>query len=227
MTIRRVTVLAPMTLELDAVVARFGMTEHDGGWASTLGDVQVDARLTTIGMAPAAEVATGAIDGGTDHVMIVGIAGAVRPDLAIGTVIEPAWIEDRRSNERFSTGVPGDSVLSCGDDFITDPDALDALAARRVIALDMESAAVVGVCAGRGVGWTVVRAISDHAGGGLIDPEIFAMTNPDGSADGIAEYLRDHPEQVAVLSQLGHDSGLAAANAADTAFLRLRSLSGV
>ena len=50
-----------------------------------------------------------------------------------------------------------------------------------MLALDMETAAVAKVCGERGVAWSVVRAISDRAGDGTVDAEIFGLSHADGS----------------------------------------------
>jgi adenosylhomocysteine nucleosidase len=109
--------------------------------------------------------------------------------------------------------------LSCGDELITGPDELNAMAARGVVAVDMETAAVAAVCEAAGCPWSVFRGISDYAGEGLVDDAIFAMTRPDGTADPdvIARYLEENPERREVLVRLAHDTHLATEAAAAAA----------
>ncbi len=215
--VERVVVLAPMALELDAVVREFELGVERTG---RVGSVEVFARATDIGMHAAAEATRAAMALAPDHVMIVGIAGGVDPRMAIGTVIDPAIVTDRVERESFATGISGATgELSCGDDFITDRAAIDELRRAGVVALDMESAAVVRECVRAGVAWSVHRAISDRPDDGLVDESIWSMTTADGHADSKAldEYLRADPARRDRLRQLAHDATAAAAAAARAA----------
>ena len=93
------------------------------------------------------------------------------------------------------------------------------MAARGVVAVDMETAAVAAVCVGAQCPWSVFRGISDYAGEGLVDDALFAMTRPDGTADPdvIARYLEANPERKQVLVRLAHDTNLATEAAAAAA----------
>ena len=83
----------------------------------------------------------------------------------------------------------------------------------------MESGGVGVVCERAGVPWSVFRGISDMAADGLVDQDMFAMTNPDGTADhdAITRYLEEHPEKIPVLTQLAHDTDIATEAAAAAA----------
>jgi hypothetical protein len=95
-----------------------------------------------------------------------------------------------------------------------------------VIAVDMETAAAAGVCADAGVPWAVFRSISDYAGEGLVDQSLFAMTNPDGTADvdAITKWLEANPDKLEVLTRLAHDSQLATEAASDAAIRACHAL---
>jgi nucleoside phosphorylase len=208
---RTVALLAPMQHELAPIVRRLSLTERDGVWRGSAGEVEVLALLTTMGMAAGAAAAERAIGLGADHVMVVGIAGGVDTTVSIGDLVEPEVVVDRAGGGEYRPArlrdVEPRGVLSCGDDLIVDPEALAAMAGRGVVAVDMETAAVARVCEAAGRPWSVFRSISDYAGEGLVDDELWAMTRPDGSADpeGMARYLEARPERMQVLARLGHD----------------------
>lgn len=221
----RVGMLAPMQCELQPIVRRLGMEGDGSCYEGRVGDgVEVVAMLTNIGMANGASAARKMLEHGVDHVMVVGIAGGLDEDqLKIGDVIVPETVIGRAMERTFRPTFVGDIVprgtLSCGDDLITDPAALALMAVDGVIAVDMETAAVAEVCEDARVTWSVFRGISDFAGGGLIDGELFALTNPDGSADpaAVAQYLKDNPDRLEVLKQLAKDMEKATEGAAAAA----------
>lgn len=219
----RVAMLAPMTHELDPIVRQIGMEEDGGVHRGTVGDVDIVALLTKIGMPAGAAAAERALELDVDWVMVVGIAGGVDRSLEIGGVVVPEVVVDRATGQSYRPHRIGDieplGVISCGDDLLTDPETLDALGKEGVVAVEMESAAVAAVCEKAETPWSVFRGISDFAADGLVDQEIFAMTKPDGSADEKAmnRYLDAHPERIEILTQLAHDMKLATEAAAAAA----------
>ena len=212
-----------MQPELQPIVRKLGL-EGDGSlYRGRAGAIEVVAMLTTIGMAAGAQAAQRILEHEVDWVMVVGIAGGVDVSVPIGTVIVPEVVIDRATERQFRPGVRGSiaprGTLSCGDELITGPDELNAMAARGVVAVDMETAAVAAVCEAEGCPWSVFRGISDYAGEGLVDDAIFAMTRPDGTADPdvIARYLEENPERREVLVRLAHDTHVATEAAATAA----------
>lgn len=215
--------LAPMEPELAPLVRQFGL-ERDGElYRGRLGEVEIIAMLTTIGMAAGAQAAQRILERDVDWVMVVGVAGGVDHSIEIGSVIVPEVVVDRATGGSFEPSFVGDiaarGTLSCGDDLITDPAAIAEMERSGVVAVDMETAAVAAVCEGAAVPWSVFRGISDFADGGLVDDALFAMTQPDGSADpeAMARYLAENPERLQVLEQLGRDFTLAVEAAAVSA----------
>jgi nucleoside phosphorylase len=224
--------LAPMQPELQPIVRRLGM-EGDGSLyrGRTSDGVEVIAMLTKIGMANGADAARRMLDHDVDHVMVVGIAGGVDPNaLQIGDVIVPEVVVGRAMARSFRPAFVGDiaprGTLSCGDDLISDPEALARMAAEGVVAVDMETAAVAAVCDDARVAWSVFRGISDFAGEGLIDDALFALANPDGTADAarVANYLEAHPDRLPVLKRLADDTRCATEGAAEAAIAACASL---
>ncbi len=210
--------------ELQPIVRRMDLHADGPVYRGRSDGRDVVAMLTTMGMAAAGDATRQLLDLDVDWVMVVGIAGGVDPAVvSIGDVIAPETVVDRARGEVFRPSAGGGSgprgVLSCGDDLITDPPTLAAMGDDGVIAVDMETAAVAAVCEAAGRPWSVYRSISDFAGGGLVDDALFALTRPDGSADGDAlqRYLDEHPERLEALAQLGQDMTVAVEAAADAA----------
>jgi adenosylhomocysteine nucleosidase len=116
--------------------------------------------------------------------------------------------------------------LLTGDDFITDPDHLAALAGEGVTALDMETAAVAAVCEAGGVPWSVVRAISDVAGDqAVVKAMEQGLARPDGSPDvaAAARFLARAPWRVGSLTRLARQAQVAARAAAGEAVRAVES----
>jgi nucleoside phosphorylase len=219
--------LAPMEPELQPLVRHLGLVCDDGDlYRARVDRIEVLALVTTMGMQPGARAAERMLEAGVDRVIVVGVAGGIDPAVVkIGDVVVPATVVDRRTGGAYGPPVsphiePG-GTISCGDDLITDPDRLAELGAAGAVAVDMETAAVAAVCEAAGTPWSAFRGISDYAGDGLVDQELFEATNPDGTADpdAMARYLEAHPEKLEVLTRLGQDLHVAT-DAAATAAIR-------
>src|SRR5690606_32744478 len=113
--------------------------------------------------------------------------GVAHDRVAVGDLLVPATVVDRRTGEAYgppvSPHVEPAGTISCGDELLTDPGTLAAMAAGGVLAVDMETAAVAAVCTAAGVAWSAFRAVSDLAGDPFIDQGFFALANPDGTFD--------------------------------------------
>jgi nucleoside phosphorylase len=229
----RVVVLAPMPLEMDAIVAAFGLqpTSVSNGAPCTGRVGKADVTAIHIGMGPPLTRAatsrlfdTSAPDyAPVDHVMIAGICGGLDPDLPVGTLINPETLVLHETGATYQHAPPGDAPRA-GTLITTEGVSLDAGLSLRFfedgcIAVDMESAAVAEVCSAHDCAWSVYRCISDRHFDGLLDERIIAMTNPDGSGnfDELKRLLDEDPTLAKKLEQLGHDSSLAARLAAEAA----------
>lgn len=188
-----------------------------------LAGVRVTAAVTGMGTSAARRNASALLDRvAADHAMIVGIAGAISPDVAIGELLHPAALMDARSGSTLS--LPGAAskdggILLTTDELITDPEQVAALAERGIVAVDMETFAVAEACEQRCVEWSVFRAISDRAGEPATDTEVLGMVNPDGSAGvrAAARYLLRHPQRIAHLARLAAGTRRATSAAARAA----------
>ena len=229
----RVVVLAPMPLEMQAIVTAFGLTPtSDVENAPCTGRVgNSDVTAIHIGMGPPVTRAaaarlfdeTAAGYEPVDHVMIAGICGGLDPDLEVGTLINPEFLVEHTSGATYRHTPPGDAPLS-GKLITTEGVTLDVAQSLRFfedgcIAVDMESSAVAEVCSAHGCAWSVYRCIGDRHFDGLLDERIIAMANPDGSGnlEEIGKLLAAEPELAKKLERLSHDSALAARLAAEAA----------
>lgn len=166
---RHVVILAPMPLEMKAIVTAFGLspaTETAGGpWTGHVGNSSVTA--IHIGMGPpSTRTATSRLFDDTmpgwvpvDHVMIAGICGGLDPDLDVGTLINPEVIIDSTSGAAYRHTPPGDTPLA-GRLITTEEATLDRQLSQQFfeqgcLGVDMESSAVAEVCEGQGCPWSV------------------------------------------------------------------------
>jgi len=229
---RFVAVLAPLPLELDAVVSAFGLEPIGSDrtlWTGRCGGSIVTARRPGMGPAAARAATARLFDdpppggGNVDHVMVVGICGGLDPALEVGTVLTPGQVVDLASGATYHHHLPGD--LPCSGTLATtevvtfDPGLNRRLAADGVLGIDMETSAVAEVCEGHGCSWSVYRSISDRYVDGLLDPQIVALTGSDGSVDldALTRLLADDPGLAPRLERLGLDAALAARRAAEAA----------
>jgi len=228
--IRHVVVLAPMPLEMSAIVTAFGLARagdaDDAPWTGRIGDSSVTA--LHIGMGPpATRLATSRLFDGADrpvdHVMVAGICGGLDPDLEIGTLINPEFVIDHTSGARYRHVPPGGAPqagnLITTESVILDPEISRGFREDGCLGVDMESAAVAEVCEANGCRWSVYRCISDRIFDGLLDQQVIDLAKPDGSTD-MADFERliaADPDLAAKLEQLGRDATLAARLAAEAA----------
>jgi nucleoside phosphorylase len=231
---RHVVVLAPMPLEMDAIVTAFGLNPtadaKGAPWRGRVGDSDVTA--IHIGMGPpltrvaANRLFDEAGPGGhktVDHVMIAGICGGLDPFIEVGTMVNPEFVVDFTSGVSYRHNPPGNSpqagTLMTTEGVTLDPQLSAQFLQEGCIAVDMETSAVAEVCEAHSCPWSVYRCIGDRHFDGLLDERIIAATNPDGSGNRaeIERLIASDPGLLAKLEQLGHDSTMAARLAAEAA----------
>jgi adenosylhomocysteine nucleosidase len=237
-----VVVLAPMPLEMDAIVAAFELSQNSdingAPWTGHLGGSDVTA--IHIGMGPPlTRVATNRLFDKTepgyrpvDHVMIAGICGGLDPDIAVGTLINPELVCEFTSGTCYRHDPPGDSPQT-GKLMTMEAVTLDSALSKRFfedgcIAVDMETSAVAEVCEAHQCPWSVYRCIGDRHFDGLLDQRIVAATNPDGSGNSaeIERLVASDPDLLAKLTQLSRDTTTAARLAAEAAARACVQLAG-
>ena len=214
--------LIPLRRELGLVEVQVedGPSVHRGG----LGDRDVVAIVTGMGTQFATAGVERLLDTvAVDHVLVVGITGALENETPIGTLVLPEIVVDGATGREHRPTRIGDAEAAgrmwTTDALTTDLDALADLRGQGVVALDMETAAIALACETRGVPWSVFRAISDRASDGTVDLEVFAMSNQDGTPNEaeITAYVEQHPERIPILVQLGENATLATERAAAAA----------
>jgi adenosylhomocysteine nucleosidase len=193
-------------------------------YAGSLGDRQVVAIITGVGSILAAERVKrllGTID--IDHVVVVGITGAVDNDTPIGTLVLPEVVVNGATGaeyrpNRLGEGTPSGKMWTT-DALITDLDVIARLRANGVISLDMETAAIAEICQRRNIPWSVFRAISDRATDLTLDDEVFQLINRDGTYNvkKIGAFFVKHPGRAPALARVGKDAKQAADHAAAAA----------
>lgn len=233
----RAALLVPMPMELRPVVRAAklrrssgpGPARHEG----RIGGWDVVAAMTGIGTARARSVAADVLDGGPiEHVVVVGIAGAVGEAHRVGEAIDPVAVVDAASGRTFAPHPVGllvgrSGTLLTGDDLIRDPAHLAALEADGVVVLDMETAAVAAVCEEQGVPWSVARAISDVAGDDVVGATVEGgLATADGQPDlrAVLRYVGPRPWRVAGLARVANQAQRAARAAAELAVASLRAV---
>lgn len=175
----RIALVAEVKWEVREVCRRLKLRSIDPGdgvWGAPLDGH--DVRLCLSGMVPA--VAKQRVDrfldsGPFDLMICSGLAGALRPDIAIGDIIVQS--EDRRLVEsaeealkeaaiRFHTG----PLVTVASPVLT-AEARRALAAdTQAIAVDMESQTIARLCRKRGIPCLAMKAVSD-----CIDDDLTAV----------------------------------------------------
>lgn len=224
----RFGVLAPMPSELRPVVKAFDLHRgRHGGLDAHLGRVgeaEVVATATGIGTALATAATHRLLAaGGIDHVVVVGIAGAIGPTRAVPDLVVPEvvtdWPEGREHRPAPLGLLGGEGTIVTSDEYGYAPEVIADFIARGVVAVDMETVAVAEVCVKAGVPWSAVRAISDRADDESVNQDVIGLVKPDGSPD-ISQslrYLLRHPGRLPHLAALGRDATAAARAAARAA----------
>lgn len=210
----RVAVLAAMLQELVPIVRRFslGAEEHAFGRVrrGRAGSHELVAAVTSMGTEAATRVTTQLLDAfAVDHVIVVGIAGGIGPELEIGDLVCPeVAVLDETGREVRPTSLGSIAVrgkLLTTDRLYSNPQDLERLRSEGFLAVDMETAAIGAVAEARGIPWTAFRAISDFAGDPQVDADVVGLAKPDGSANpgAIVRFLLTKPWRIPKLVVLG------------------------
>lgn len=222
-----------MPMELRPLSRRLGLRRSQlGGGPAHVGSLdgrEVVAIVTGMGTELAADGMARLLGAVTpEHVIVVGITGAVHEDTPIGTVVLPERVIDAatgRTHEHRLLGPGTTSGALWTTNVITPASDLPPLLAQGVVALDMETAAIALACEEAGVPWTVFRAVSDRATDGTVDDEVFRLFHQDGTPNprALVRYLVRHPGRIPTLARMGRESKLATDRAAEAAIAAVRA----
>lgn len=222
-----------MEPELRPLVRSLGLraSGREALWRGALGSLELVAAVTGIGPGAAARSAERVLHAGdVAHLLVVGIAGGIGPEVAVGDLVIPDRVVDVATGATYRphplAGPAPRGGLATFDGLLTDPEALARLEAQGVVAIDMETAAIARICEERGCAWSVLRAISDRADDGSADPAILALAGPDGRGDAraVARFLWRHPGRVPRLVRLAGGMRRATRRAARAAVAALEGL---
>jgi adenosylhomocysteine nucleosidase len=193
-------------------------------YTGSLGECPVVAIVTGIGSVLAAEGVQRLVEAiDIEHVVVVGITGAVDNETPIGTLVLPAVVVNGATGAEYRpTQLGGGNprgTMWTSDELITDLDVIARLRANGVIALDMETAAIAEICQRRNIPWSVFRAVSDRATEVSLDDDVFHLINRDGTFNikTIGAFFMKHPGRLPALARLAKDAKLAAEHAATAA----------
>jgi nucleoside phosphorylase len=217
-----------MPMELTPLIERLALEKSDVDGVEmhrgTLGEREVVGIVTGMGTDLATKGLVQLLDAmDVDHVVVVGITGAVDDDIPIGTMIFPETVHHSGTGAQYRPtpigGAVHEGTMLTGDELESDVGVLPALRERGVVALDMETAAAAAVCDARGITWSVFRSISDHPSDWSLTSECFHLTNLDNTPnhEAIEQYFAEHPDRLEALTKLSENSTLAANAAADAA----------
>jgi adenosylhomocysteine nucleosidase len=231
---KRVAVLAPMQPERKAIVASGRLQKAAGdpvfSHAGTAGDWSVVSLVTGMGPELARDATRRTLATGPfDHVMVVGIAGGLDPELPVGTLFVPSRVQLYPDGPEYTAhSLPGrvaNGGLMTTEGLFDDDTIWRPILERGFGAVDMEAAGVAEVCEEAGVPWSVYRGISDRPDEHIVDQALFGLSKPDGSADpvALAKYLARDPRRAKALALLNRCMQQAATLAADAAFADLSS----
>jgi adenosylhomocysteine nucleosidase len=231
----RIAVLAPMRSELRPLLAPLGL-ERSRESPSELffgraGRVEVVAAVTGIGMHAAARCTERILDATSPrHLLVVGIAGGIGPSVAVGDRISPETVLNLDTGERSRPAPLGDlpprGILVSSDRFLVSPEDTGGLMRQGVVAIDMETAAIGGVCERRGCPWSVFRAISDRADDGTADASVLGLVDPEGRPrlGAAARFVLTRPHRIPRLLRLARGANAATRAAAAAAVAALESM---
>ena len=175
-----------------------------------------------------------AIGTATGGIISIGIAGALKPGLAVGSVVvatavvsgSARFLADRRWMEEMALRLPdvGRGAIAGSDSVLATTAAKRALYDQTgALAVDMESHVVARVAESRAIPFAALRVVSDAAGDTL-PPAVLVAMNADGSI-ALGRVLRAvmaAPFQIPGLIRTARDSEKAFAQ-----LLRCRDLLGL
>ncbi len=219
----RVAVVAAMEEEIHSLRQRLSDVERVALSAGSavrgrLGSEEVLLMATGEG-AVAAEKGLSALlsDRNIEALLVVGVAGAISPDLAVGDLV----VVDSVRDERGEISLPDPSLLQRAlaletvvrggvvsvDRIVVEASAKQALwqsvGGGPFQVVDLESATYARLAAGKGIPYVVLRAVSDAASESL-PLDFNEFRRPDGSINRgkVARHLIFHPQLVGPLKSL-------------------------
>lgn len=213
--------LTPLKRRLRLEKTRVGTLDVHRG---TVGAQPVVAIATGMGTALSGQGLTallGALE--VDRVVVVGITGALDAGAAIGSLVLPAVVVNGETGDEYRPAPLGsgraEGKMWTSNTLITDLDVVAGLRDDGVVSLDMETAAIAEICERRGIPWSVFRTVSDRVTDGVLDEEVFKLSNQDGTPNlkAVVSYMVRHPGRLPAMARVMKEAKLAAERAAEAA----------
>ena len=223
-----------MRSELAPLVRPLGLTlsrERDLGllWGAA-GATEVVASLTGMGLRAGAEAAGRMLDAASpDHLVVVGIAGGIGENVAIGDLIVPERVLNLDTGETVTPtslgGTKPRGTLASSDVLLEAPEQAEKLRLQGVVAIDMETAAIAAVCERRGCPWSVFRAVSDRADDGSTDASILGLADSQGNPNlaAVVRFVLTRPQRIPQLVRLARGASAATRTAANASLRALKA----
>lgn len=213
--------LTPLKRRLELEKTRVGALDVYRG---TAGSHPVVAIVTGMGTSLAAEKLGLLLDAeDVERVVVVGITGAVDAEAEIGSLVLPSVVVHGETGHEYRPHPLGTGQASgklwTTDTLITDLDVVAGLRADGVVSMDMETAALAEVCERRGIPWSVFRTVSDRVTDGVLDEEVFGLSNQDGSPNlrAVVSFVVRRPGRLPAMARMMREAKLATERAAEAA----------
>ncbi len=218
--ITHTAIVAALEQEVRPTIRRLGLARDAGRgptpptYSGRIDHVRLTLALTGVGPWRAARGAAALLERGSiDRVIIAGLCGGLDARLGCGAVVWPDVVIDAATGRvhRRAASMSGTGRHVSVSTIAATPAAKAALAAEHGAAsVDMESAAIAGVCASRGVEWVCVRAVSDTAAEAL-PPFVGELVDASGRSRPVraAWWAVRSPGAIGSLVRLARHSGRA------------------
>jgi adenosylhomocysteine nucleosidase len=199
------------------VVVLFALEREAAPFRRAVGD-GVRVEVSGVGLTLARRAAERVLAKASPRLLVMaGFCGALRAGLAVGDVVVPAEVVDAAGGRWACAGEGrGSECLLTARGLVATPAEKAVLAARhRADVVDMESAAVAAACAGNGVPFAAVRAVSDAVDTALSPQLVKLLAGGTVSPLRAAAALVRQPSLLGEFRRLARDTRLAAQRLAD------------
>ncbi|HUN87067.1 MAG TPA: hypothetical protein VMU48_22000 [Terracidiphilus sp.] len=215
----RTALIAAMPAELKPIVRGWKHQSIDGvdTWAHRDENLYVAACAGAGQQAATRAFAAIEKDAPIDLVFSIGWAGALKPDLALGSAHNVAGVIDVRTGERFNCDAGAGNLW-----LATSPRVADAAEKRRLAStypaalVDMEAAAIARLAHMREIPFYCFKGVSDAMDAKLPDFNRFIARNGKFKTFGFTVYALLHPWYWPALAQMGENSKRASQQIAES-----------
>jgi nucleoside phosphorylase len=142
-----------------------------------------------------------------ERVVVAGVSGGLEPDVAVGCLFVPETVREFETDHEVHPAPlskKAEGTLATCHELITDKERLSRALGEGVHAVDMESYAVGVICEERNLPYSIIRSISDHQDGELVDDRVMGLLKPDGGVNfgALVKLLARQPSAVRYLAEI-------------------------